>query len=88
MVRVTPSVRFKKARLKAPNDVRSRADEALRKFIENPRHPSLHFEKLKGSDYRTIRVDQGRWRIVLRGEHGDFELVDLDRHEVVDQKYG
>ncbi|MGE7369966.1 hypothetical protein ACQKKX_13015 [Neorhizobium sp. NPDC001467] len=54
----------------------------------NPRHPGLRFEKLKGSDYRTIHPDRGNYRIVLRGEGTAFELVDVDRHDVVDRKCG
>jgi hypothetical protein len=43
---------------------------------------------LKGSEYRTIRVDRGRWRIVRRGSGSEFDLVDVDRHDAVDSKYG
>ncbi|MDE1159188.1 MAG: hypothetical protein PW791_13145 [Neorhizobium sp.] len=56
--------------------------------MENPRHPGLHFEKLKGSAYRTIRPDRGKYRIVLRGDGTSFELVDVDRHDIVDRRYG
>jgi hypothetical protein len=57
--------------------------------VDNPRHPGLHFEKMIGSSYRTIRVDQGRWRIVIRDLKGStYELVDVDRHKNVDRNYG
>lgn len=80
---------FMKKYQKLTPDVRDRTDEALKQFMINPRHPSLHFEKLVGSSYRTIRVDQGRWRIVLRQTAGsEFDLVDVDRHKTVDRKYG
>lgn len=32
---------------------------AVDKFKNNPHHPSLHLEKLKGSDFWTIRIDKG-----------------------------
>ena len=85
---VVQTSRFKRAYKKLENDVQRAVDAALEQFIDNPRHPALHFEKLSGSKYRTIRVDQGRWRIVLRGSGSSFELVDVDRHKRVDSKYG
>jgi hypothetical protein len=57
-------------------------------FVENPRSPGLHFEKLKGSEYRTIRPVRGAWRVVLRGSGAEFELVDVDTHDRVDKRYG
>jgi hypothetical protein len=54
----------------------------------DPRHPGLHFEKLSGSEYRTIRPVRGAWRIVLRGQGDLYELVDVDTHKLVDRKYG
>lgn len=32
---------------------------AVDKFKNNPHHPSLRLEKLKGSDFWTIRIDKG-----------------------------
>jgi hypothetical protein len=54
--------------------------------VANPRHPGLHFEKYK--TYRTLRVDQGRWRIAIR-DLGDshYELLDVDRHDRIDRRY-
>jgi hypothetical protein len=51
-----------------------------------PSHPGLHFEKYK--TYRTLRVDQGRWRIAIR-DLGDshYELLDVDRHDRIDRRY-
>jgi plasmid maintenance system killer protein len=34
-------------------------DRVLKIFVDNPTHPSLHLEKLSGSDIRSIRVDRG-----------------------------
>lgn len=87
-MRLTKTPRFERAFRKLPSDVQDATQEALRRFMANPRHPALHFEKMKGSDYRTIRVDRGRWRIVLRGSGSDFDLVDVDRHKKTDAKYG
>lgn len=89
MVQLTPTARFKSAYKKLTDDVRERVDDAIRQFYANPRHPGLHFEKLIGSEYRTIRVDRGRWRVVLREiESQHYELVDVDRHKAIDRNYG
>lgn len=81
--------RFRRAYDKLPPDVQRAVDQALKQFLSNPRHPSLHFEKLKGSSFRTIRVDRKRHRIVLRGAAREaFELVDIGHHDFVDRQYG
>lgn len=87
-MRLRPTPRFERAYKKLADDVKSSVNDAIRQFYANPRHPSLHFEKLSGSEYRTIRVDRGRWRIVLRGSGEEFELIDVDRHKAVDSRYG
>lgn len=87
-MQLSASPRFTRAYKALPQEAKETVQKALRLFMENPRHPGLHFEKLKSSNYRTIRPDRGKYRIVLRGEGSSFELVDVDRHEVVDRKYG
>lgn len=87
-MQLTASARFTRAYKALPQEAKEQVQKALRLFMENPRHPGLHFEKLKGSEYRTIHPDRGKYRIVLRGDGSDFELVDVDRHGVVDRKYG
>ena len=95
VARLVPTTKFIKAYKGLSPDMRQRVDAALRKFTENPRHPGLHFEKLQGSAYRTIRPDRKMYRIVLRDsevreetEGEVYDLVDVDRHAVVDRKYG
>lgn len=86
-MQLSASPRFTRAYKALPHEAKEQVQKALRLFMENSRHPGLHFEKLKGSDYRTIRPDRGKYRIVLRGDGDAFELVDVDRHDVVDRKY-
>jgi mRNA-degrading endonuclease RelE of RelBE toxin-antitoxin system len=88
MPELRPTPRFLRAYKKLTREVQAAVDEALTRFLADPRHPSLHFEKLSGSEYRAIRVDRGRWRIVLRGTGQLFDLVDVDRHGPVDRNYG
>jgi hypothetical protein len=85
-VRITRTKGFLKAYAKLTSDVQDLVDIALRQFVTNPRHPGLHFEKYK--TYRTLRVDQGRWRIAIR-DLGDshYELLDVDRHDRIDRRY-
>ena len=87
-MRLAKTPRFERAFRKLPIEVQDATLLAITRFMSDARHPSLHFEKLKGSEYRTIRVDRGRWRIVLRGSGAQFDLVDVDRHKKVDSKYG
>lgn len=87
-MRLTVTPRFDRAYRKLTDETKGGVNDAIRQFYADPRHPGLHFEKLKGSKYRTIRVDRGRWRIVLRGAGEEFELVDIDRHDAVDRNYG
>jgi hypothetical protein len=85
-VRITRTKGFLKAYAKLTSDVQDRVDIALTQFVTNPRHPGLHFEKYK--TYRTLRVDQGRWRIAIRDlGNRNYELVDVDRHDRIDRRY-
>jgi mRNA-degrading endonuclease RelE of RelBE toxin-antitoxin system len=87
-LQLSPTPRFTRAYKALPQEAKDSVQKAIRQFMENPRHPGLHFEKLKGSAYRTIRPDRGKYRIVLRGDGTSFELVDVDRHDIVDRRYG
>jgi len=87
-LRIIKTARFQRAYDKLTDEDLLAVDRALRLFLENPRHPGLHFEKLKGSRYRTIRVTRGRLRIVLRGDGAEMDLVDIGNHDYVDGKYG
>lgn len=66
-----------------PEQARSQARQAYRRFIENPDHPSLRFKKLNGprnfwsvrfgGDYRAVCAREGEnvvWLWV--GTRGDF----------------
>jgi len=38
--------------------------------------------------FRTLRVDQGRWRIAIRDlGNKNYKLVDADRHDRIDRRY-
>jgi mRNA-degrading endonuclease RelE of RelBE toxin-antitoxin system len=86
-MRLRVSARFEKD-LKALDSMqRERVQRALRLFLADPRHPSLHFEKLRGHDrLHTIRFSRGE-RIFLRATaEGDlFELDRLGPHDLYDR---
>jgi len=86
-MKITVTKGFEKSVKKMSMIERSLINKALNRFIENPRHPSLHFEKLKGSPYRTIRVNSDI-RIALIGEEDNYELVDVNHHDVIYRRYG
>ncbi|WEK05444.1 MAG: hypothetical protein P0Y65_04080 [Candidatus Devosia phytovorans] len=87
MIELVRRKRFIKKFAALAPDVRARAIKSLRQFVEDPRHPSLHFEKLS-TGYHTIRVDLN-FRILLRhlGE-GRYELADVDSHTAIYRLHG
>lgn len=59
----------------------SNVKKALKLFKENPKHPSLHLEKLGGSKLWTIRIDQ-RNRIFFSWiDESTVLLIDVDKHD-------
>ncbi len=61
--------------------------KALQFFSADIHHPSLNFEKIKGTDYCSIRVTQGD-RVILKQTGPDtFALVDLGDHDIY-RRYG
>ena len=66
---------------------RDRVQRALRLFVLDPRHPSLHFEKLRGHDrLYSIRFSRGD-RIILRAtvEPDLFEMHRIGPHDLYDR---
>ena len=90
MPRLSASPRFLKAYELATRrdaDLRARVNRAVEFFRDDPRHPGLNFEKLRGGEYFSIRVNQG-FRIILRALDDDgFELADLGAHDIY-RRYG
>jgi plasmid maintenance system killer protein len=82
-VRLSKTPKFERSYRKLTAEQKDAVNEALRLFMSSPRHPGLHFEKLGGSAYCTVRVNKG-WRIVLRGRKGDYDLIDVGPHSVAD----
>jgi mRNA-degrading endonuclease RelE of RelBE toxin-antitoxin system len=86
-MRLRVSARFEKDLKALDGTQRERVHKALRLFIVDPRHPSLHFEKLRGYNrLHTIRFSRGD-RIFLRAtaEADLFELDRLGPHDLYDR---
>lgn len=81
-MRLRSTKRFEKSFTALAEPVRKRAQKSIKQFLANPRHPSLHFEKL-ASGYRTSRVDKNFRIVLLETDGGDFDLIDIATHSKV-----
>ena len=90
MPKIRPGPGFEKAFVRlAGRDLprRRRILNALTQFEADPRRVGLNFERLKGTDFFSIRVTQGD-RVILRQIDADtFELVDVGSHDIY-RRYG
>jgi hypothetical protein len=67
---------------------RKRVFTALDQFAENPWHPSLNFEKVKGTAYCTIRVNRGDRIALLKTGPDGYDLIDVGSHDYVYRTFG
>lgn len=73
--------RFKKAYKSLPTEVKSRVKETLRTFSANPKHPSLHTKKIKGTkDIREMRVSLD-YRITFQMVRDYLVLRNVGHHD-------
>jgi len=63
--------RFKALYENLPESVQREADEAYRRFAENPDHPGLNFERIKGTKAPLYPARVGRRHRSLAGRDGD-----------------
>lgn len=55
--------------------------KALKLLKENPHHPSLNLEKLKGSNIWTIRIDRGNRIFFSWIDKTTALFMDIGRHD-------
>lgn len=55
--------------------------KALLLLKENPKHPSLHTEKLQGSNMWTVRISKGERLFFIWYDENTILLVDLGAHD-------
>ncbi len=63
--------RFKALYDSLPESVQREADAAYRRFAENPDHPGLNFERIKGTKALLYSARVGRRHRALAGRDGD-----------------
>jgi mRNA-degrading endonuclease RelE of RelBE toxin-antitoxin system len=55
--------------------------KAISLFVKNPEHPGLNLEKLKGSEYWTIRIDKGNRIFFYWINESTVILIDIGKHD-------
>ena len=73
---------FLKDYKKLPEEIKPRVNKNLALLFENPRHPSLSFKKLKGTDKFEIRISKG-YRLTLRYQDQILELRRVGTHDLL-----
>lgn len=54
--------------------LKEKTNGILVRFAQNPNHPSLHLEKLSGTDTWTIRIDRGNRLFFVWSDTGDTAI--------------
>ena len=70
---------FWKLYRRLPDDVRQEAREAFRLFRDNPAHPGLSFERLRGRSEFVVRADHTVAIGPSDGKHERYDRLVLDR---------
>ena len=73
---------FRKLLAALPADVRRQARSAYRQFNENPRHPSLRFKQIHGSDRLvSVRISREYRAVGVRGAPDEIVWFWVGPHE-------
>jgi plasmid maintenance system killer protein len=85
-MRIRVTERYRRSIGRVPAGIRKSAERALIRFVEQPEHPGLNFERLAGwQDTYSIRVNR-QYRILLVREVDEagelFAAVDIGTHQV------
>lgn len=84
MIKFEYTPRFKshhKKYIKHSNINKEAVKKALRFFIDNPIHPSLHIEKLQGIDMWSIRLSKGDRLFFTWIDNETALLLDIGKHD-------
>ena len=76
--------RFKKDFKRLPSEIQERVGTTLERFVDNPRHPSLHAKKMEGApNIWELRVTDN-YRITFQYENGDsIQLRKIGTHDIL-----
>jgi plasmid maintenance system killer protein len=85
-MRIRVTNRYERSVSRVPDRIKMRAAQTLIKFVDDPDHPGLNFERLSGwQDTYSIRVNR-QYRILLVRETDDdgeiFAAVDIGTHQI------
>lgn len=58
-----------------------KTSKAITLFLGNPKHPSLNLEKIKGSEYWTIRIDKGNRIFFYWINESTVIFIDIGKHD-------
>jgi hypothetical protein len=73
---------FRKLLAALPPDVRRQARSAYRRFLDNPRHPSLRFKKVHGSERLvSVRISRGHRAVGVRPSPDEYVWFWVGAHE-------
>lgn len=66
----------------APKDLKSKIIKVLSLLSNDPKHPSLHFKRVRGADPGIFecRIDQ-RYRMIVAKHKGVLRCLHLDDHD-------
>lgn len=84
MIKLEITKKFQKEHKKfiVNNKIRAQlASSTLKTFINNPKYPGLHTEKLKGSRVWTIRIDKGNRIFFSWMDSTTALLIDIGPHD-------
>ncbi len=86
-VTVELSKRFEKAVRRLDDTKVEAVQRALTLFIADPKHPSLNFEKLKGTSNYTIRATKGFRIVLIKTTRDTYRAIDVGQHDI-NRTYG
>jgi mRNA-degrading endonuclease RelE of RelBE toxin-antitoxin system len=82
--KLIPSKAFEKAWARLGIEQRKAAERAMSRFLEDPSHPGLNFERMQGRPgFWSIRTNKG-FRIILKetDDPSTFMLADVGKHDI------
>ncbi|MEI9932169.1 MAG: hypothetical protein WDM89_16905 [Rhizomicrobium sp.] len=68
-----------------PADVRALAEKNFALLKENPKHPSLHFKKVEGSNLWSVRIGL-QYRAIATEVNGDIRWHWIGKHNDYNHK--
>lgn len=77
--------RFKRDFKKLPEPIKRKTEQALRFLVENPRHPSLHTKRIRGTKHLWEARVTKNYRIVFAVEEDTYVLYGVGPHEIIER---